>query len=125
MSYIPPTLDDFVERFPEFEETPPATINRALDDAMRFVDDTWLEDDYAKAIMLRAAHFIAVGIYAGETFGGVGGSGAIASESIGRISVSYRGGSPTDLAMGTLSTTSYGMAYAELLRLNHPPVLIV
>jgi len=121
MSYVVPTLDDFVLRFPEFKETPAYQINAAMVEAMRKVDETWTEGDYAPAIMWLTAHILSSDTNAASTMGGV--SGEIASETLGRISVTYR-----QAANGGgvgFGSTSYGTRYLELLRLNHPPFLVV
>lgn len=120
MSYTAPTLDDFVLRFPEFKETPAYKINAAMIEVMRSVDETWIEGDYIPAILYLTAHVLSGDISAAET---VGNGGEIASESIGRISISYRQ-TASGGGAGLLST-SYGTKYAELRRLNHPPFLIV
>jgi len=120
MSYEAPTLDEFVVRFPEFIEESSANINNAIAAASLVVDTGWTENSYKPAIMWLAAHILSQNMTASESLGSS--SGAIESETIGRISVSYReGGTGT----ATLGETMYGIAFANLLRLNHAgPYLI-
>jgi hypothetical protein len=114
MSYEAPTLDQFVEQFPEFIEEPSARINAALATAALTVDTTgWLEKSYQPAILWLAAHIISRQKVASAFSDS---PGEIASESIGRISVSYRAGGT---GFASLSTSMYGSEYLALLRGNH------
>jgi hypothetical protein len=119
MSYIAPTLDEFVVQFPEFIEQPSARINAALATAALTVDDAWLEQSYQPAILWLAAHILSRQQVAASF---ADAPGEIASESIGRISVSYRAGTP---GFASLSTSMYGAEYLALLRGNHAgPILV-
>lgn len=115
MPYTPPTAVDLIARFPEFDGQDDA-ITLALVEAARAVDNTWAEGDYQSAVMYYAAHLLALAENVGA------GGAAIASESLGPISVSYRNNAsdPT-----LLKSTSYGVQYARLLRLNQPTIFVI
>lgn len=119
MSYEAPTLDEFVTKFPEFVEEQSARINAALAEAALSVDTGWVESSYKPAILYLAAHILSRDIAAGEAIGGLG---VIQSETIGRISTSYKVGGAGE---STLTSTPYGVRYREYLGLNYGgPILI-
>lgn len=115
MAYVKPTITDFNNTFPELLGiVPNAQLTIAIDQAARSVDETWVEADFANAILFLTAHNL---VAAKESTAG----GDISSESFGPISVSY-----SKVAGDPLAATSYGARYLELLNLNHgAPVLIV
>src|SRR6185295_7053361 len=82
-----PSVDDFRERFPEFETTSDEAIELAIDDAGDEIsEEIWMEKDYSNGVLFLAAHFLVAGTtQAGATTEG----GYVRSESIGRISTSY------------------------------------
>jgi hypothetical protein len=114
MSYIAPTVEQFLTSYPQFADASEQNITDALAAAGRNVDTTWFEDDYQPAYMLYAAHILTVDELALDS----GGSGArIVSESLGPISVNYeRNASAYDADV--LGSTSYGQRYVRLLQLN-------
>lgn len=114
MPFVPPTYQEFIVAYPEFEDVDQPVVLRALAVGGRNVDDSWIEADFAPAIMLYAAHVLTFGQNAIDS----GGSGArIVSESLGPISVQYeRIGTQFD--ENYLGTTSYGIEYTVLLRQN-------
>jgi hypothetical protein len=114
MPFTPPTPDQFVTRFPEFDGQDDA-ITAALAEANRAVDDSWTEGDYQNAYMYFAAHLLALAENTGS------GGAAISSESLGPISVSYK----TSSSASALASTSYGAQYARLLRLNQGGPLVI
>jgi hypothetical protein len=112
MAYTDPTASTLKTDFPEFSSYDDAVLDRAIAVAKRMVDQSWTEGDYTRAIELYACHLIANGDLAAST-GGVG--GAIASESLGPISVSYQSGKQD---AGPFAGTVYGSEFALLLKLN-------
>lgn len=115
MAYVPPTAEDFVARFPEFDGQDDV-IALVLPEAERSADGTWNDTDRKNAVMYFAAHLISMG----ESIGA--GGAAIASESLGPISVSYSKGSQNS---SVLMSTSYGVQYRDLLKRNRGgPVVI-
>jgi hypothetical protein len=55
MAYTAPTPADLRARYPAFADVQDATVQYWLTDAERFVDETWIEGDYAPALMAHAA----------------------------------------------------------------------
>lgn len=53
--YAKPSPAHLIARYPAFAAVPLATIRTWLADAERFVDSSWLEGDYAPALMAKAA----------------------------------------------------------------------
>lgn len=113
MAYTLPDSDTFIERFPEFEDTDDELITALITEAARQVDTTWTEGDYTQAIMYLVAHLLSSGFDMADT--AAGGAG-IASETLGRISVSYRDNSAGKGSI--LSSTGYGQRFLALRRLN-------
>ena len=128
MAYVIPTAADFKERFPRFNSVGVAVLNAVLSEASGQVDTTWLERDYAPAIMYYAAHLLVMeGVDGAPGAGSGGGVGPVKSESIGDSSVSYGGASSSGsgYSMDTLRNTSYGQMFLRLLRQNQPGILVV
>lgn len=53
--YVKPTAAHLVARYPAFASVPLATVRMWLTDAERSVDTSWIEGDYAAALMVKAA----------------------------------------------------------------------
>src|ERR1044072_6817118 len=127
MAYVKPTVDDFTTRFPVFEDRDEDQIQICLDEAARSVDDSWVEADYAPAIMYLAAHLLVTdasqvgdAVVVGQQ------PGSIASESFGPMSVSYGSASTNSLnGSAEFGSTEYGRRYLTLLRNNNPPIVVV
>jgi Protein of unknown function (DUF4054) len=131
MTYAIPTAADFKERFPRFASVSNTVLDAVISEASGQADTTWLERDYAPAIMYYAAHLLVMEGVDGAPGGGSGGGvGPVKSESIGDSSVSY-GGAATTVASAstyskdTLRSTSYGQMYLRLLRQNQPGILVI
>lgn len=60
MAYDKPTRDELIVMFPEFTTVPEPTVNEYIDMASRNVDTSWFELDYKRAIILLAAHLMAL-----------------------------------------------------------------
>lgn len=112
MAYTDPTVDEFIERFPEFAGQEDAAAF-ALIEAKLNVDTSWREADYGIAIMLLMAHLMSAGESASS-------GREIASESIGPLSVSYFKSDSTWLA-----STGYGSRWLRILRANRSGPLVV
>lgn len=114
MAYVRPTPAEFKAKYPAFADVPNATIQSYLDDSP--VDECWLETDYAKAIMLWAAHTMTVnGIGSDEI--GIAGAAGLSRLKSGTLDVSFKDSS-TDDGMGGYGGTAYGRQFYELLRAN-------
>jgi hypothetical protein len=127
------SVEDFLARFPEFEEASEERITLALTEAEAYVSDDWTVEHLPMALMLLAAHFL----YSESTLlfsikGNLSGqatAGPIVSKSVGPVSTSYAnmlsilanqktGGSD-------LENSPYGSRFLQLVRMNFPPVLVV
>lgn len=108
MAYTVPTTDDFLARYPEFENEEEEVIQANLNEAALFVGQNWLSQAaYTAGILALAAHFQ-------QTSAGGYDTGGLKSVSLGSISVTYADSS----AVGSLETTSYGQRYLDLARAN-------
>lgn len=118
-----PTATSIKTRFPEFADVSDAVVEFAIEEARLGVRDNW-SVGYNLAIVYLVAHYVASSIAASASAGS-GGEGNIASESIGRLSISYAQ-SPNDNAThDDTSTTSYGRRYDELVARNFGGPVIV
>lgn len=125
MAYVIPTAAALKARYAEFSGVSDERVTAYITDATRSVQETWLERDYAPAIMLLAAHLMlsegAIDVAAGET-STMTTAGAIKSYAVDGVSVSYAGvsgGAGSGLMDGEgLSSTVYGMRFLALRRAN-------
>ena len=109
-------------KFPEFANQDDATIEFAIEEAARNVDDTWLAKDKNLAWMYMAAHYLSVAINNALVVN----NKQVVSERIGEISVTYAQPQQSTLKDPTdLATTTYGMRYRELSKLNFPPIMVI
>lgn len=129
MAYTVPTYADFIARFPIFDNValyPQTVVELLLIEASNAIDTTWIETDYAPAIMYLAAHMLALDNSMEGDEVAIGGPTAISSESFAGMSVSYsKSAAPAGSAeASSFGTTSYGRRYYNLLRKNKPPVVV-
>jgi hypothetical protein len=128
MPYTPPDAAAVKARFPEFADVADARITAVIEEAMRWVDESWLEADYAPAIRFLTAHMLATEGALVSPSAPTATSGPVTSDKIGDASTSWaaragvagRAGSDADLA-----TTAYGERFLELRSANHPAVVVV
>lgn len=118
MAYTAPTAADLKSRFPAFAAVADATINDALADAARMVDETWTEGDFAAARMLYAAHLMTMDGLGKTTEAKLQGFSKL---SIGPLSIE-RGTQPG--APGELNSTSFGRRFIEMRRRNRGGPLV-
>lgn len=127
MAYVPPTVDTFRIRYPEFAGVSGDLISLVLNEAIEEVGDTWIERDRAKAQMLLCAHKLSLeGEPARSTSGkGTATTGAIKRRKVGDVETEYAGVSGTATGVpSAYSGTSYGVQYWNLLKLNFPSPLV-
>jgi hypothetical protein len=120
MVYIEPTPSDLKARCPAFAGVDDATIAYWLTDAHRFVDQSWMEQDYGPALIARAAHDMVEAKVAGiaqDEVEELAGSGLTQFKS-GSFSASFSEAAAAQAAEGGLGSTKYGREYLELLRRN-------
>ncbi len=118
-----PTAVSIKSRFPEFADTADAVVEFAIEEARLEVGSNWTTG-YNLAIVYLVAHYVACS-NAASASAGTGDDGDIASESIGRFSISYATAANADAVHSDKSSTSYGRRYVELLGRNFGgPVVI-
>ena len=110
----PVTHDDFLAVFDEFAGSPTGKINFWLEEAQRSLSERILGDSFKLAVMLYAAHNIAMGRQAASSGGAA--TGIVASKSVGPVSKSYDTGSTSITGAGTWNYTSYGQRLAQIWR---------
>ncbi|MFY0735621.1 DUF4054 domain-containing protein [Aurantimonas sp. NFXS3] len=128
MAYTVPTAAALKARYAEFANVPTETVSAVIEDAQRSVSTSWLERDYAPAIMLLTAHMLVTeGAVERANPDGDGASsmtttGAVKSYRVGEVQVSYAGtGEGAGAASGDLSglsATEYGKRFLALRRAN-------
>ena len=106
------THDDLLTVFDEFAGTPTAKIDFWLDDAKNSLSEAIFGDSLKKAILLYAAHNIAMSKQAASSGGAA--SGPVSSKSVAPVSKSYDTGSVAIANAGTWNYTSYGQRLIQL-----------
>lgn len=129
MAYVQPTATTFKARFPEFAPVSDALINLVLAEAVPQVGDTWLERDRARAQMLLTAHTLTLEGEPGRTTTGQSsaGTGMMKRRKVGDVEVEFAtpGASADGSVSNGFSSTSYGVEYTRLMRLNFPAAIAV
>lgn len=122
MAYTPPTYEEFIARFPIFDNQvtwPQAMVEAVIVEATNNIDETWIEADYKPAIMYQTAHILSIDNAAEGQVPSVGPQTFLSSESFAGMSQSF-----SMVQGGTLGSseiwgsTSYGRRYLDLLRKN-------
>lgn len=116
--YQKPLPQHLIARYPDFAAVPTATIQYWLTDAERFVDDSWLESDYAAGLMAVAAHNMAVTGLGTEAAATADLPPGITAMKIGTLGLNFDSAVTKAKAEGTWSATRYGTEYQRLLRRN-------
>jgi hypothetical protein len=120
MAYDAPTPDDLIRRYPAFAAVDPDTIQYWLTDAQRYVDQSWLEDDYAPALIAMAAHNMAT-----NRIAGIAGSNEAAMVAAGvadfrsaSVQLRFSDEAIKVAVAGGYASTPYGLEYSMLLQKN-------
>lgn len=122
MAYEAPTYEEFIARFPAFDDQtrwPQSLVEAVIVEATNNIDTSWVEADYKPAIMYQTAHILSIDNADAGQDPQVGPSTYLSSESFAGMSMSY-----SQVQGGTLGsseiwgTTSYGRRYLDLLRKN-------
>jgi len=107
-----PDVTSIKTRFPEFESVDAAAIGFAIEEASRFVDDSWPEGDRLTAVTYLVGHYLAI---AGASAGVDGRE--VVSETIGPISVTYAGvAAAASQGVSNIGSSAYGKKYAAMAR---------
>ena len=125
MAFTVPTADDLKSRFPIFRAEDDETIDFALTDAARMVDDSWsAQDDFTMGRLLYAAHVLTIEGY------GAGGEARASSGALAGFSVIKSGkltlerSNKAEPVAGGIDTTSFGRRFMTLQAHNRGgPVL--
>ena len=130
MPYVAPTVDDLKTRYPEFKDVVTETLQSALDEAATRVDRSWREADFQPAQLLYAAHTLTLagqGTSREAKFAGLSAAGIsqikISSLSLSMAKEGTYARNPS--RAGELTSTSYGVRFLDLMRVNFPAVLVV
>lgn len=115
MAYTTPTAAQLKARHPAFAAVAADTVDAFIADALRSVDTTWLEADYARAIMLLACHMM---VREGIIGVSVQDGAVVTSEKLGDATTSFA--VPTQSKVGDdYQTTTYGQQFALVRKQNH------
>jgi len=125
-----PTAEQFRERFsPTFDDVPDEKIGFALGDAARWVDDSWYEGDYQRAIMFLAAHYlVSEGALDGDGDMPSWAVGPMTSEKLGDASNTWASRAQVTGTTGLdaeLATTAYGQRFLAIRRANRGGPIVV
>jgi len=125
--YVAPTVQDLKTRFPSFAGVADTVLQAALGEAANKVDQTWREEDFQQAQLLYAAHVLTMdghGTGREAKFAALGDAG-ISQIKISSLSVSMKApGADTTKTASLLSRTSFGKRFLDMLRLNHPAIMV-
>lgn len=134
MGVTAPSNSQFKDRYPAFVSVGDAVINAVLEEAAAQVDETWLAQDIAPAIMAYAAHLLTIEGH-GSTVTMPNGmtiqtSGPLDSFQVGDVRTSFAAGiSRAKVAVkaedGGLRETSFGRRFLELRRRNAAPAMAI
>lgn len=111
--YAKPTAAHLMARYPAFASVDAGTVQIWLTDAERFVDDTWLEADYAAALMALAAHNMAMIGLGTQTAAGALPAGVTRFKS-GAMDLTISDSAAAAMARGGYDATMYGREYERL-----------
>lgn len=120
MAYTKPTPADLKRRYPAFANVSDDDAQFWLTDAERFVDESWMESDYAPALEAVAAHNMLRVNVAGLTVSKIAGLAAkgITQFKSGSFSAQLSDQAVARIVAGGWASTPYGDDYLALLRRN-------
>lgn len=116
MAYEAPAPADLILRYAAFTDVDTDVIQYWLTDAERFVDTSWIEGDYAPALMAHAAHMMTMeGLGVTAAADGSLPAGLTSFKSA-DLSASFSDSVASDRVTGEYAATRYGAEYARLRR---------
>jgi hypothetical protein len=118
MAYTVPTADELQTRYSAFADVADATVDYWIEDAQRFVDETWTEADYAPALMALAAHNMTLGGIGTDSASLSGLPAGVTRFKSGSFEASFTDDAANARMSGSFGATRYGQEYLLLLRRN-------
>jgi hypothetical protein len=115
MAYEAPEPAELILRYPAFAAVDEAVIQYWLTDAEREVGTTWIEADYAPALMALAAHNMTLAGYGTDAASTELPSGITSFKSA-ELSVSFANEVAAANAAGAYAATRYGVEFRRLQR---------
>lgn len=123
MTYTAPTASDLIARFPAFAAVSTDVIATALVEAACASDDSWVnESDFRLARMLHAAHALTLDGHGTGAEAKAASAGTLGFSRIKSGELEFQ--RDTGSNAGSLSATTYGKRYLELLRRNKGGALV-
>lgn len=116
--YAKPSFAHLIAKYPAFAAVPPVTVKMWLKDAERTVDTSWIEGDYAAALMALAAHNMAAGGLGTGAASTAGVPSGITSMRSADLSLTFSDKAANNRVTGSLASTIYGAEFAIMLRRN-------
>jgi hypothetical protein len=119
---IVPAAQNLKLKFPEFAQLDDATVEFAIEEASRNVDDSWLPKDATLGLLYLAAHYLMVGQQRAQSATGQ----VVQSEKMGEMSITYAQFPQINATDASdLKTTLYGVRFLELAHINFPPIAVI
>ena len=118
MAYTAPTPANLKSRYPAFAAVDDAVVQTWLTDAERFVDTSWIEGDYAIALMAHAAHSMAL-LGIGTATGAAAIPAGVTRFKSGAMDVTISDAAAKASAEGGYDATVYGREFKLLSRRSH------
>jgi hypothetical protein len=122
--YTKPLPGHLIARYPAFAAVAPATVQAWLTDAERFVDTSWIEGDYAVALMSLAAHNLALAGLGTDAAAATAIPGGVNRMKSGSLELGFTDEAANARLGGGFDSTRYGQEYLALLRRNHGGPLV-
>ncbi len=123
MAFTAPTPAELKIRYSAFASVDDGTVQYWLTDAERLVTTSWIEADYAPAIMAFAAHYLAAGGLEASATGSALPTGVTRFRS-GALDVSISEAVASKSAAYGYASTRYGQEFAVFLRRNRGGPLV-
>lgn len=118
MAYTVPTADELQTRYPAFADVADVTVDYWIDDAQRFVDESWTESDYAPALMALAAHNMSLAGMGTEATTVSSLPAGVTRFKSGSFEANFTDDAANARMAGSFGATRYGQEYLLLLRRN-------
>lgn len=114
-----PTVDEFIERFPQFDGRDDLIEVMIAEAAVGEVNETWLAKDQKRAIMYWVAHSITMEDNSADN------SGQVQQETLGPISITYATPVQSGKTADKYNQTEYGRRFIEIRVRNFPGIVVI